>query len=130
LGRRPLARLFWATEDETRAEIIDRYQRACEHSDATITALPIDAPGHVPWWPRPDVKLFNVMVHVLTETSRHTGHADILREQLDDSVGDGAQGAPLGGHDAAHWESYRAKLEQAAKAAALMSQTLDPLDMN
>src|SRR4029079_3780109 len=41
------------------------------------------APGHVPWWPRPDLKLFNVMVHVLAETNRHLGHADILREKLD-----------------------------------------------
>ena len=29
------------------------------------------------------MKLFNVLVHVLTETNRHAGHADILREQLD-----------------------------------------------
>jgi hypothetical protein len=86
-----------------------------------LGALPIDAPGYVPWWPRPDVKLFNVMVHTLTETSRHAGHADILREQLDGLVGDGAQGTPLAGHDAAYWESYRAKLEQAAKAAAARS---------
>jgi hypothetical protein len=27
--------------------------------------------------------LFNILVHVLTETNRHAGHADILREQLD-----------------------------------------------
>ena len=73
----------WVTEDESRAEIVDRYRRAWEHSDATIAAHDIDAPGHVPWWPRPDVTLFNVMVHVLTETNRHAGHADILREQLD-----------------------------------------------
>jgi hypothetical protein len=30
--------------------------------------------------------LFNVLVHMLTETSRHAGHADILREQLDGEV--------------------------------------------
>jgi hypothetical protein len=108
---------MWAAEHETRAEIIDRYRRACEHFDTTISTLPIDAPGHVPWWPRPDVKLFNIMVHVLTETGRHAGHADILREQLDGSVGMGTQGVPLHGHDAAYWESYRAKIEQAAKAA-------------
>jgi len=64
---------MWATADEPRADIVDRYRRVCEHSDATITALDIDAPGHVPWWPRPDVKLFNVMIHVLSETSRHAG---------------------------------------------------------
>jgi hypothetical protein len=114
---------MWAAEHETRAQIIDRYRRACDHSDATISALPIDAPGHVPWWPRPDVKLFNVMVHVLTETTRHAGHADILREQLDGTVGMGGQGVPLHGRAAAYWENYRAKVEQAAKAAAAVVRT-------
>lgn len=108
---------MWATEHESRDEIIDRYTRACAHSDATIAALDIDAPGHVPWWPRPDVKLFNVLVHVLTETSRHAGHADILREQLDGSVGTDAEGAALHGRDAAFWESHRATVERAARAA-------------
>jgi hypothetical protein len=70
-----------------RSPIIGFYRRVWEHSDATIDALDIDAPGHVPWWPRPDVKLFNILVHVLTETSRHAGHADILREQLDGKTG-------------------------------------------
>jgi hypothetical protein len=51
---------LWVTEDESRADIIDGYKRACQHADTTIEVLPIDAPGHVPWWPRPDVKLFNV----------------------------------------------------------------------
>jgi hypothetical protein len=108
---------MWASEHETRAEIIDRYRRAWEHSDATINALPIDGPGHVPWWPRPDVKLFNIMVHVLTETNRHAGHADILREQLDGTVGTDVQSTALQEHDAAYWESHRARIEQAAKAA-------------
>ncbi|WP_181775991.1 DinB family protein [Amycolatopsis pittospori] len=101
---------LWATEYETREEIIGRYRRVWEHSDATIAALAIDSPGHVPWWPRPDVKLFNVMVHILTETNRHAGHADILREQLDGTVD-----AP--GQDAAHWEARRAEIDRAAKAA-------------
>jgi hypothetical protein len=62
-GRRPLPARVW------------------EHSDATINALDIAAPGHVPWWPRPDVKLFNILVHALRDQP-HAGHADILREQL------------------------------------------------
>ncbi|AGL18159.1 hypothetical protein L083_4649 [Actinoplanes sp. N902-109] len=49
--------------------------------------LPVDAPGRVPWWPSPDVTLFAVMVHVLQDTSRHAGRADILREQLDGLTG-------------------------------------------
>jgi hypothetical protein len=52
---------MWATEHETREEIIDRYRHVWEHSDATITALAIDSPGYVPWWPRPNVMLFNVL---------------------------------------------------------------------
>ncbi|WP_107450543.1 DinB family protein [Streptomyces silvensis] len=112
---------LWVTEHETREEITDRYRRAWEHSDATITALSIDALGHVPWWPRPDVKLFNILVHVLTETNRHAGHADILREQLDNSTGTTAEyAAPP--HDVALWEAHRAKIERAARAAAEMDQ--------
>jgi hypothetical protein len=108
---------MWATEDETRVDIIDRYLCMCAHSDATIAALDIDAPGHVPWWPRPHVKLFNILVHVLNETNRHAGHADILREQLDGAVGTEAGSVPLHGRDATFWENHRAKIERAAKAA-------------
>jgi hypothetical protein len=107
----------WATENESRAEIVDRYRRAWEHSDATIGALDIDAAGHVPWWPRPDVKLFNVLVHVLTETNRHAGHADILREQLDGAVGTARWDTALQERGTAFWENHRAKIEQAARAA-------------
>ena len=106
-----------AAEDETREDIIGLYRRAWGHTDATINALPIDAPGHVPWWPRPDVKLFNIMVHVLGDTTRHAGHADILREQLDGAVGTDAQSTALHGHDRAFWEARCAKIEQAARAA-------------
>jgi hypothetical protein len=106
---------LWATEDETREEIIDHYRRVWEHSDATIDALAIDAPGHVPWWPSPDVKLLHILVHMLSETSRHAGHADILREQLDGSTGTiPARATPL---DADFWEGRRAQIERAAKAA-------------
>jgi hypothetical protein len=108
---------MWATEDEARVEIVERYKRVWEHSDATIAALDIDAPGHVPWWPRPDVKLFNILVHVLTETNRHAGHADILREQLDGAVGTNAESTALHRRDATFWENHRAKVERAAKAA-------------
>ena len=107
---------MWATEQETREQIVSRYRRVQAHSDATIAALDIDSPGHVPWWPRPDVMLFNVLVHLLTETSRHAGHADLLREQLDGAV----QAQPDGTspqRDAAFWENRRAEVERAARAA-------------
>ncbi|CAL9327206.1 DinB family protein [Streptomyces sp. SudanB182_2057] len=108
---------MWVTERESRAEIVDRYRRVWEHADATIEALAIDAPGHVPWWPHPEVKLFNVLVHILAETSRHAGHADILREQLDGTVGvDGASAAQRE-RDAVFWANRCLEIERAARAA-------------
>ncbi|MCG3749067.1 DinB family protein [Amycolatopsis sp. Poz14] len=108
---------LWATEHETREEITSRYQRVCEHSDTTIAALAIDSPGHVPWWPRPDVLLFNVLVHMLTETNRHAGHADILREQLDGAVEMDLEVMAKRGRDAAFWQARRAEIERAARLA-------------
>jgi hypothetical protein len=105
---------LWVRENESRADVVDGYQRACRHADATIAALPVDAPGHVPWWPRPDVKLFNVLVHVLTETNRHLGHADILREELDGALG--SDPTPLSSQEDADWATHRAVIEQAARA--------------
>ena len=90
-----------------------------QHTDETINTLSIDAPGRVPWWPQPDVQLFNVMVHVLGDSTRHAGHADILREQLDGSVGEGSSSAqPLHGHDPVFWADRYARIEQAAANAA------------
>ena len=109
---------LWATEDETREEIIARYRRVWEHSDATISALDIGAPGHVPWWPQPNVKLFNILVHVLTETNRHAGHADILREQLDGRTGTAADDANPRERATAFWDDHCARIERAARAAA------------
>jgi len=108
---------MWATEHEARRDIVDRYRRVWDHSDATIDALAIDAPGHVAWWPRPQVKLFDVLVHMLAETSRHAGHADILREELDGAVGTDAESMAMPEHDALFWQEQRAKIERAARSA-------------
>jgi hypothetical protein len=70
----------------------------------------------VPWW-NAEVKLFNIMVHILSDTTRHAGHADILREQLDGSVGMTPRGASLVEDDPARWQARRATIEQAARAA-------------
>ncbi|WP_431964266.1 DinB family protein [Actinacidiphila sp. bgisy160] len=108
---------LWATEDETRDQITGFYRRTWEHSDATINELPLDAPGHVPWWPEPhaDTNLFAVMVHVLGESIRHAGHADILREGLDGRTGLRAEHErPI---DEKARATYRAKIEQAARSA-------------
>ncbi|MFF2305531.1 DinB family protein [Streptomyces sp. NPDC058128] len=112
---------LWATEDETRDQIVGYYRRTWEHSDATIDELSLDAPGHVPWWPEPhaDTNLFAVLVHVLGETVRHAGHADILRESLDGRTGMRPEfEQPIEEEARA---ARRAKIEQAARSAAQRS---------
>ncbi|MBO1330693.1 DinB family protein [Streptomyces sp. VRA16 Mangrove soil] len=109
---------LWATEGETREQIIEFYRRTWEHADATIDELPLDAPGHVPWWPDPfsHTNLFAILVHVLGETVRHAGHADILREGIDGRTGVRPEHEEQIDEEAraAHW----AKIERAARSAA------------
>lgn len=56
---------MWAAERESRSDIIDRYRRVWEHSDATVDTLTLDATGQVAWWQDAEVPLFNVLVHCL-----------------------------------------------------------------
>jgi hypothetical protein len=106
----------WASADETREGVVWLYQRVWAHTDATIAALAIDSHGFVPWW-NEDVQLFNVMVHRLSDSTRHAGHADILREQVDGAVGAERSSPPLHGRDATFWNARYTELEQIATAS-------------
>jgi uncharacterized damage-inducible protein DinB len=109
---------MWATAEEASAEIIDLHHYSAAHSDATVAALELDARGAVPWWPpeRREVTLHQILVHVIDETARHAGHADILRELIDGRAGNDDGNMP--GPDEIDWVSYRARIEQAAVEAA------------
>ncbi|MES4891023.1 DinB family protein [Streptomyces sp. NPDC096012] len=110
---------MWATADESREQIVGLYRQVWEHSNSTIATLPLDAIGHVPWWPeeRRDVTLHHVLVRVISDTQRHAGHADIVRELIDGSVGylQGKDSMPS--EDQAWWESHRSRLERVAREA-------------
>jgi hypothetical protein len=110
---------MWATAGESRGYITGLYREAWAHADATISALALDATGHVPWWPTPPnpVTLHLILVHVTAETHRHAGHADIIREMVDSAAGVREAYTNLPGLDAAGWEKYRAQVEQAARGA-------------
>ncbi len=109
---------LWAAEDEARDELIESYRRTWEHSDVTINELALDAPGRVPWWPEPytSTNLFAILVHVLGETNRHAGHADILRESVDGRTGMRPEHEMQIDENAR--TAYCAKIEQAARSAA------------
>lgn len=110
---------MWATADQSREEIVGLYHRAWAHSDATIAALALDVTGHVPWWPeeRREPTLHQILVHMIAETDRHAGHADIVRELIDGAAGLRADNDNLPPGDRAWWESYWARLEHAARDA-------------
>jgi uncharacterized damage-inducible protein DinB len=110
---------MWATAEESREDIIDLYRRVWAHSDATIDALALDAIGHVPWWPqdRSEVTLHRILIHMIAETDRHAGHADILRELIDGAAGLRADNDNMAPGDEAWWESYRDRLETVAREA-------------
>jgi uncharacterized damage-inducible protein DinB len=109
---------MWAGAAETRSAIVERYQRVWLHSDATIAALNLDAAGEVPWGGGTTVTLFQMVVHVLTETCRHAGHADVLREGLDGAVGVAVAFTNMREHDVQGWKNYRDHIESQAKEAA------------
>ncbi|MFI7386339.1 DinB family protein [Streptomyces sp. NPDC049813] len=112
---------LWAAADETREQVIGFYRRTWDHADATINELRLDAPGHVPWWSEPhaDTNLFAVMVHVLGETIRHAGHADILREGVDGRTGLRVEHEQQIDEEAR--AACRTRIEQAARTAARLT---------
>ena len=109
---------MWATADESRAEIEALYHRAWAHADATIEALDLDAIGHVPWWaPDDEVTLHQILIHMIAETNRHAGQADIVRELIDGAAGMRADNDNLAPGDAAWWLDYHARLERIARSS-------------
>lgn len=108
---------MWATAEESPASILDLYRRVTAFADETIGPLATDARASVPWWRTPETDLHTLLVHMGVETARHLGQLDILREQLDGSVGlrDGLGNLP--DVDAAWWEAYVARLRAVAEAA-------------
>lgn len=78
---------MWATASEAQTDIVHTYRRAWAHADETIAALNLESVGFVPWLPDGRMSLHRVLVHVLAETERHAGHADVVRELIDGAVG-------------------------------------------
>ncbi len=111
---------MWATPIESREEIVGLYRRAWAHSDATISKLALDSVGRVPWWPedRRDAPLHRILVHVIAETNRHAGHADIVRELIDGATGLREGNDNMASGDQAWWQDYRNRLEHAAQEAS------------
>jgi uncharacterized damage-inducible protein DinB len=110
---------MWATTAETQQGIVALYRRVWTHSDETVAALPLEATGEVPWWPkeRRTVSLHRILIHLIAETHRHAGHADITRELVDATAGLRPDNDNLPRQDEAWWAAYRDQLERTAREA-------------
>nr|BFE57130.1 DinB family protein [Dactylosporangium thailandense] len=111
---------MWVTPQESREDVTGLYRRVWAHSDATIEALDLDAPGRVPWW-KPetaDVTLHRVLIHMIAETDRHCGHADILRESIDGAAGWQPGKDNLAFANAEEFRAFHDRIERAAREAS------------
>ena len=73
----------------TREQVVTAYRRACARSDEIVRSCPdlstraaIPNPGEEQ---RDSLRV--ILGHMIEETARHAGHADILREQIDGVTG-------------------------------------------
>jgi uncharacterized damage-inducible protein DinB len=119
---------LWVPADQTREEIIDLHHFSAAHSDATIEELPLDAEGFVSWWGKKGEKvtLHRVLVHMVFETARHAGQADILREGLDGTAGQFPGDSNVTDRTAEQWAEHCARIEAAAREAAVGAGEPEP----
>ncbi|WP_238016402.1 DinB family protein [Dactylosporangium sp. AC04546] len=88
---------FRLLEDETLAQVLADYAEVARETEAAVAGIadlgaPVPVPKGVPWFPD-DVDAWSVrwvLLHLIEETARHAGHADVVREGVD-----GATAMPL-----------------------------------
>jgi uncharacterized damage-inducible protein DinB len=76
--------------DETLAGALEAYAAVAAETEAAVAGiddlgLAVPVPKGVPWYPD-DVEAWSarwVLFHLIQETARHAGHADIVRESID-----------------------------------------------
>jgi len=73
------------SEHDTAESLIADYDEACDQSRQIAAAHALD--DCVPHPRMGQVSLRWIYVHIIEETARHAGHADILREQTDGATG-------------------------------------------
>ena len=76
----------WRIEpSETADDVLALYRDEVDRSRAIVQHASLDDPARRPGR---EETLRWILVHMIEETARHNGHADILREMIDGSTGD------------------------------------------
>ena len=78
---------FRVADDETVDSLTAFYQSECGRARELVAANP-DLDRVVPASRGRTVSLRWILIHMIEETARHAGHADIIREMVDGAVGD------------------------------------------
>lgn len=81
---------FTLHPDETLAGMLARYDEVAKRTESVVAGIadlgqPVPVPKGVPWFPD-DLDAWSVrwvLLHLIQETARHAGHADIVRESVD-----------------------------------------------
>jgi hypothetical protein len=68
------------------------------------------------------VTLHHILVRVATDTGRHAGQADIIRELIDGTAGLARENTNLPSGDQAWWQAHRDRVELGAREAAKASR--------
>jgi len=82
---------FRTAADDTPEWLVARYEEACARSRAVVAQVgDLDAESVAFSRRRPDehFTLRWILVHMIEETARHAGHADLIREAVDGVTGD------------------------------------------
>lgn len=72
-------------EGDTTGSVLAYYTRACAASDHAIIELDLDTTATT--WVGDTVSLRWAILHVIEESARHAGHADLIREHIDQTTG-------------------------------------------
>ncbi|MBS2937403.1 DinB family protein [Nocardioides sp. J2M5] len=76
---------FRVDDDVPSADVLDRYRETCARADAVVAAGGLDDVVTTPWGA--EVNLRAILTHMIQETARHNGHADLMREAIDGTTG-------------------------------------------
>lgn len=79
---------FQAAPADSVADVVARYRDTVEHANEILdgcTDLGAPVPRSRPDRPAPTLRW--ALIHMIEETGRHAGHADILRELIDGTTG-------------------------------------------
>jgi uncharacterized damage-inducible protein DinB len=77
---------FRVAPDDTTDGLVGLYMRTCERAREVVAVGSLDDVVAVPWGAQ--VNLRAILAHMIQETARHNGHADIIRETIDGTTGE------------------------------------------